>query len=202
MDLRCGRCGHVCYRRTGRAGSRDVVGPVRSASPDIHACGNWLRAADRPSSGEFGPDRLFPCDGPVSNCDRRRLGAVVLSRRHPVQPEHVALAARLVATTDMTAPVDLGASLLTSWRTNSRVTAYLVEHLPATLWDAQLPGTPRRTVRMILGHIHNSRCSWVKVLGREHGITASASVDRRTVARRELLSALKRSSKGIESLLE
>ena len=77
-----------------------------------------------------------------------------------------------------------------------------MQHLPAALWDAELPGTPRRSVRMILGHVHNSRCSWVKVLGREHGITTPASVDRRSVARRELLSALKRSSKGIESLLE
>jgi len=102
----------------------------------------------------------------------------------------------------MNPPADLGATLLISWRTNSRVTAYLVEHLPASRWDAEVPGAPRRTIRMILGHIHNSRCSWVKVLGREHGITAPASVDRRTVARRELLSALKRSSKGIESLLE
>jgi uncharacterized damage-inducible protein DinB len=101
----------------------------------------------------------------------------------------------------MTAPVDLADTLLTSWRTNSRVTAYLVEHVPAALWDAELPAAPRRTVRMILGHIHNSRCSWVKVLGREHGIAAPPLVDRRTVSRRELLSALKRSSKGIESLL-
>ena len=96
---------------------------------------------------------------------------------------------------------DLGATLLASWRTNSRVTAYLVENVPAALWDAELPGAPRRTVRMILGHIHNSRCSWVKVLGREHGIAAPALVDRRTVSRRDLLSAMKRSSKGIESLL-
>lgn len=76
-----------------------------------------------------------------------------------------------------------------------------MEHLPAALWDAELPATPRRTVRTILGHIHNARCSWVKVLGREHGIAAPASVDRRTVTRRQLLPALKRSSKGIESLL-
>ena len=102
----------------------------------------------------------------------------------------------------MMARVDFASTLLASWRTNSRVTAYLVEHLPAPLWDAEVPASPRRTVRMILGHIHNSRCSWVKVLGREHGITAPASVDRRKVSRRELLAALKRSSSGIESLLE
>ena len=97
---------------------------------------------------------------------------------------------------------DLSATLLTAWRTNSRVTAYLVEHLPSALWDAQVPGAPRRTVRMIAGHLHNARCTWLKTLGQEHGIAIPASVDRRKVARRELLSALKRSSRGIEALLE
>jgi uncharacterized damage-inducible protein DinB len=102
----------------------------------------------------------------------------------------------------MSASADLRATLLTAWRTNSRVTAYLVEHLPDGLWDAPVPGAPRRTVRMIAGHLHNARCMWLKTLGREHGIAIPASVDRRTVARHELLSALKRSSKGIEALLQ
>ena len=97
---------------------------------------------------------------------------------------------------------DLGATLLASWRTNSRVTAYLVEQLPAALWDAAVPGAPRRTVRTIAAHLHNARCSWVKTLGREHGVTVPDAVDRRTVTRQALLSALKRSSNGIEALLE
>jgi uncharacterized damage-inducible protein DinB len=54
---------------------------------------------------------------------------------------------------------------------------------------------------MIAGHLHNARCMWLKTLGQEHGIAVPASVDRRTVARRELLTALKQSSKGIEALL-
>jgi uncharacterized damage-inducible protein DinB len=95
-----------------------------------------------------------------------------------------------------------GTPLLAAWRTNSRITAYLVEHLPAALWDAPVPGAPRRTVRMIAGHMHNARCMWIKTLGEEHGIAVPASVDRRKVARHELLSALKRSSRGIEALLE
>ena len=101
----------------------------------------------------------------------------------------------------MTPLAELHATLLGSWRTSSRVTAYLIEHLPAALWDAPIPGAPRRTVRMIAGHLHNARCMWLKTLGKEHGITVPALVDRRNVARRELLSALKQSSKGIEALL-
>lgn len=95
-----------------------------------------------------------------------------------------------------------GASLVAAWRTNSRITAYLVEHLSAVLWEAPVPGAPRRTVRMIAGHMHNARCMWLKTLGQEHGIAVPASVDRRKVTRPELLSALKRSSRGIETLLE
>lgn len=102
----------------------------------------------------------------------------------------------------MSRPVDLGATLTGSWRTNSCVTAYLVEHLPAALWKAVVPGAPHRTIRMIAGHLHNARCMWIKTLGQEHGVAVPASVDRRKVTRRELLSALKRSSRGIEALLE
>ncbi len=102
----------------------------------------------------------------------------------------------------MIPPTDIAPMLLESWRTNSRVTAYLVEHLPAPLWNASVPGAPRRTIRMIAGHLHNARCMWVKTLGQEHGIAVPSSVDRRTVSRRELLAALQRSSRGIEALLE
>jgi uncharacterized damage-inducible protein DinB len=102
----------------------------------------------------------------------------------------------------MIRPTQLHETLIASWRTNSRVTAYLIERLPAPLWDASIPGSPRRTIRMIAGHLHNARCMWLKTLGKEHGITVPASVDRRKVARRELLSALNRSSRGIEALLE
>ncbi len=102
----------------------------------------------------------------------------------------------------MTAPCDLGETIVAAWRTNSRVTTYLVEQLPAALWDAPIPGAPRRTARMLAGHLHNARCTWIKTLGREHGIAVPAAVDRRNVARRELVAALKRSGTGIEALLE
>ncbi len=65
-----------------------------------------------------------------------------------------------------------------------------------------MPGAPRRAVRMIAGHIHNARCMWIKMVGKEHGILVPDSVDRRRVSRKELVSALKRSSAGINSLLK
>jgi uncharacterized damage-inducible protein DinB len=97
---------------------------------------------------------------------------------------------------------DLSAMILQAWRTSSRTTSYLVEHIPAPLWDAPIPGAPRRTIRMIAGHLHNARCMWIKTLGREHGIATPASVDRRSVTRQTLLTALKQSNRGIEALLE
>ena len=92
--------------------------------------------------------------------------------------------------------------LLDAWRTNNRVTIFLVEHLPAELWQASVPAAPRRTVRMIAGHIHNARCMWIKTLGRPHGIAVPSSVDRRRVSRGELARALKSSGRGIADLLE
>jgi uncharacterized damage-inducible protein DinB len=91
--------------------------------------------------------------------------------------------------------------LLGAWRTNNRVTAFLIENLPLELWGATVPGAPRRTVRMIAGHIHNARCMWIKTLGSEHGIVTPRAVDRHKVGPKELLPALQRSSRGIINLL-
>lgn len=95
----------------------------------------------------------------------------------------------------------LSGSLLEAWSTNNRIMIFLVEQLPAALWEAAVPGTPRRTVRMLAGHIHNARCMWIKTLGRPHGIAVPATVDRHRVSRSQLIRALERSGRGIASLL-
>jgi uncharacterized damage-inducible protein DinB len=92
--------------------------------------------------------------------------------------------------------------LLDAWRTNNRVTVFLVENLPTELWEATVPGAPRRTVRMIAGHIHNARCMWIKTLGKEFGIAVPRAVNRYKVEPNELVRALGESSSGITSLLE
>jgi uncharacterized damage-inducible protein DinB len=91
--------------------------------------------------------------------------------------------------------------LLAAWRTNNRVTTFLVEQLPNELWEAPVPGAPRRTVRMIAGHIHNARCMWIKTFGSEHGIVVPPAVNRHKVGSKQLLPALRQSSQGIISLL-
>ncbi len=101
----------------------------------------------------------------------------------------------------MRTALDQQRMLLDAWRTNNRVTVFLVEHLPSELWDAKVPGAPRRTVRMIAGHIHNARCMWIKTLGKEHGIAVPRAVNRHQVESKDLIQALDRSSRGIISLL-
>jgi uncharacterized damage-inducible protein DinB len=102
----------------------------------------------------------------------------------------------------MDPPLDLQDAVLLPWRTSSRVTDYLIEHIPATLWSAAVPGVPTRTIRAIAAHLHNARCRWIKTLGQEHGIVAPTRVDHRVVTRRQLGAALKRSSRGITALLQ
>jgi uncharacterized damage-inducible protein DinB len=96
---------------------------------------------------------------------------------------------------------DLRDTILNTWRTNNRVTVYLVEHLPPGLWASPIPGAPRRTIRMIAGHLHNARCMWIKTLGQELGVPVPRSVDRRRVGPKELVPALERSSRGMLRLL-
>jgi len=96
---------------------------------------------------------------------------------------------------------DLRATVLSAWQTNNRVTSYLIENLPLGLWTATVPGVPQRTVRMIAAHLHNARCQWIRTLGSEHGIPVPVRVDHRTVSRRQLVAALKHSSRGMQALL-
>ena len=88
------------------------------------------------------------------------------------------------------------------WRTTNRITVFLIEHLPPSLWNAAVPGAPRRTVQMIAGHIHNARCMWIKTLGKPLGVAVPEPVDRRRVSPKQLIQALNRSSRSMISLLE
>lgn len=88
-----------------------------------------------------------------------------------------------------------------AWRTSSRVTAYLVEQIPAHAWGAAPDGLPTRTVRALAAHLHNVRCRWIRTLGAAHGVALVRRVDQHRVGRRALLVALRRSDAGISALL-
>lgn len=92
--------------------------------------------------------------------------------------------------------------LIAAWRTNSRATEYLVQHLPPALWWKGVPGIRRLTPGMIAAHIHNSRCRWIKNLGASHGVKVPRLLDPRRVGQAELVKALSRSSEGMVKLIE
>ena len=98
--------------------------------------------------------------------------------------------------------VESARPLIAAWRTNNRVTTYLVENLPKALWSQAVPGSPRRTLRMIAAHIHNARCSWIRHIGAKHGVPTPRRVDGRRVSASELVRALSRSSTGIGKLIQ
>ena len=95
-----------------------------------------------------------------------------------------------------------GEALIAAWKTNNRVTVFLIENLPAELWSMSVPGSPRRTVGTIAAHIHNTRCMWIKMIGARHGVVVPQSVNARSVKPPELLRALARSSRGIIDLIQ
>jgi uncharacterized damage-inducible protein DinB len=96
---------------------------------------------------------------------------------------------------------DDGQALIDAWRTNQRVTTYLIENLPPEVWSKAVPGAPRRTVRMIAAHIHNARCMWIKMIGASHGVAVPRTVDGRRVRPTELSRALAQSSEGMIRLI-
>lgn len=93
-------------------------------------------------------------------------------------------------------------ALLDAWRINDRATAFLVESIPPELWGAALSRSPRRTVRGIAAHLHNSRCMWMKGLGGRAYLAVPAPVNRLTASPRAVSAALRRSGAQILRMLE
>ncbi|HEY1251898.1 MAG TPA: DinB family protein [Thermoanaerobaculia bacterium] len=93
-------------------------------------------------------------------------------------------------------------SILDAWTTSDRTTIFMVERIPDALWNVEVPGTPRKTVRMLAAHLHNSRRGWIRTLGGPHGLAVPEAVDRRRVTRAELVRALKSSGRAMANLLE
>jgi len=99
-------------------------------------------------------------------------------------------------------PLDLAPAIRDAWRTNHRATTLLVGSVPAAAWGAPAPGLPRKSIRLIAAHLHNSRCAWLRTLGEPHGIEVPARVDKRSVTPKRLVAALNRSGRAMEELLE
>lgn len=101
----------------------------------------------------------------------------------------------------MASETNLADCILSTWKTSNRITIFLIESLPKELWPQKVPGYPRKTVQMIGGHVHNTRCMWIKMAGKRFEVAVPESVDRFRISQRALTSALRRSSKSILDLL-
>ena len=101
----------------------------------------------------------------------------------------------------MASAIDTKESLIDTWKLSNRVTIYLVERLPDPLWEVKVPGYPRKTIRMVCGHLHNTRRMWIKTAGRKFELPVPEQVDRYHVTQAELIEALQRSSELMVQLL-
>jgi uncharacterized damage-inducible protein DinB len=97
--------------------------------------------------------------------------------------------------------IDLADSIVGAWNTSNRVTIFLLRGLPAELWDAKIPGEPRRSIRMLAAHLHNCRSGWLRTLGAPHGLRVPKRVDRYKVKPKELMAALEVSGADMAALL-
>jgi len=96
--------------------------------------------------------------------------------------------------------IDFRETILNTWKTNNRTTVFLIEHLPGDLWKEKIPGQPRRTIGMLANHLHNSRCMWIKSIGKEQTVKTPARVDLHRAGRNEAVAALGRSSQAMLKL--
>ena len=96
---------------------------------------------------------------------------------------------------------DRVASATALWRTNEKVTQYLLAHVPEAVWASPVPGASGRTVRAIAAHLHNARCMWIKMIGGRHGVVVPQTVDVGKVTPARLNRALVRSGRGLVGLI-
>ncbi len=97
--------------------------------------------------------------------------------------------------------INFSKTILDAWKTTNRTTVFLIEHIPLDLWNEKVPGSPQRTIGMIARHIHNTRCMWIKMIGKGQTFEAPVRVDQRHADRKEVISALGRSSRAMLKLL-
>lgn len=98
--------------------------------------------------------------------------------------------------------MDMDNAILDAWSANSRATSYLIENLADDMWSVSLPGSPRKTVRSIAAHLHNSRRLWFQSLVKFDGFRMPARVDPLKVTPTRLLKALESSHRQMLRLFE
>lgn len=91
---------------------------------------------------------------------------------------------------------------LDAWLINERVTRIVVAGVPTSVWGTPVPGIPRKTIRNIAAHLHNSRCMWMKSLGVGSGVPIPEKVDPKDVGMDQMVASLAESGKAILKMIK
>lgn len=89
-------------------------------------------------------------------------------------------------------------AIVRAWTINDEITRYLLDHVDATIWDADPPDRKGRTIGGIFAHIHNVRGMWLKAAG---AADVPEKLEPRTCTRDEARAALKASGSACRELL-
>lgn len=98
--------------------------------------------------------------------------------------------------------IDFSKMILDAWKTTNQTTTFLIENIPLVLLNEKVPGLSKRTVGMIASHIHNTRCMWIKMIGKGQNIKIPVPVNPRYANRKEVVRALSRSNQSMLKLLK
>ena len=92
----------------------------------------------------------------------------------------------------------VAAALLHAFDTSNRISAYLIENLPAEAWQAKTPDGKGRTVAAIVAHMHNVRVMWLKAA---KGDDIPEQLDRATVTPAQAVKAFETSRQALNTLI-
>lgn len=96
---------------------------------------------------------------------------------------------------------DLTEALLDCWKTTNHVSVYLISIISPNLWSKKIPGYPRKTVGMLMVHLHNARLMWINAIEKEKSTEKLKRLNTRAT-KSELMIAMKQSSKAMLTLLQ
>jgi len=90
-------------------------------------------------------------------------------------------------------------AILEAFATNDRINHYLIENLPAEVWDKKAPDGKGRTIAAIVAHIHNVRVMWLKAAKSEK---IPDQLDRASVTPQQAVRALEAGCQALSELMD
>ena len=98
--------------------------------------------------------------------------------------------------------LDLTKTLLDCWKTTAQTSIHLIKIIPASLWTKKIPGYKHKTIAMLAIHLHNSRCTWIKSIGKDKFNGTLKNINDNQASKKELLLAMKKSGEAMLYLIE